>query len=779
MPARPDWDDERIGSAFRARAGRTAPPPADLGEAVLERLERGRMPIGRLGRLPAGAAAVLLVGIVGLLAALGVRPSARPATSSPVTGDLHPGAPGATSPVVAALGDPINVGDAIAVRDGEDHPGREMVVAGYLSPLPTLACPFIPGGAENPTHLVCPQTFQWLMARPEVVMSVGPGSTEGGPPKGPAFHASFALVDPPDVPIPGSGAVSPLPVVLVGHFHDRRAARCAAADTVACGETFIVDRIATVNGAQRMVTTERRLERFDDATKAPVVGTPTDLEADVERLVLAVAPDAIVESMLVVTIDQVIPLEPVLADNQVVPHIGNPATLMWIVNAVDVQDGVAVSRTFALMDGSNWFAEITADGTVMHERRTAVAGPSDGATRLTRSADPHAFDAAPDAILGIPVRDIATLERDRRAVLDDLGRDEIALRAWYVSPRPGVACPPSPEVGVAPPCDEARHWLLDRPDQLGIEPGQLRADPDHWPPVLNPLLPQDVPFDVGDTWVADQPAPQPVIVLGHFEDHRVRTYAGNLWFVVDALAWTRDRGSLPIDSLNRLTESATEDPASVLARIDAVVGRSAAATWTTVVDAAAFATIDPRTAEDAPEFTTGRPIWIVRRLVHDVWDGRTRLAVQWAYTADGGSRIWLTSQPDAPADLATTLDLANPDARTDVIRVFDYGVGVAEVRKTDGGRLAWQRIDDGRAGVDVARGSSEREVAIRWMSGTCDRDWQVRLQPRTGESGSITLELRTYDDYCPETSAARSLVLVFDHPVDLRAFHVEYNPSGG
>jgi hypothetical protein len=88
-------------------------------------------------------------------------------------------------------------------------------------------------------------------------------------------------------------------------------------------------------------------------------------------------------------------------------------------------------------------------------------------------------------------------------------------------------------------------------------------------------------------------------------------------------------------------------------------------------------------------------------------------------------------------------------------------------------------MSDERVGVEIARGTSGRQVAIRWTAGACDRNWELRLRPGASGAGSISFDLRTFDDYCPERSAARSLVLVFDHPVDGDAFHVEYNPSGG
>ena len=663
--------------------------------------------------------------------------------------------PDPTSALIAALGEPLTVQDALAVRDSVS-PDREIVVNGFLSPLPALPCPAVLR-PRNPTRIDCPASFQWLMAEPETVMTVGAGTSNGGPPKGPAFHPSLALVEAPTVPLPQDGGVTPPPVVLVGHFHDRRAVLCDPADRATCRQTFVVDRVAAVNGAQLAP----RTQRLSDAG-------PKDLEEDVDALVAGLAPDAIVESRQLVPIGQVIGIEPILANDDFIPFVGNPASLVWLVTAVDLRGGVPIARTFALIDGSNWFAEITADGAVMHERRGTV-GPSDGVGPVAPSADPAAFDSAPDSILGIQVRDIATVNRDRRAVLDDLGRDEMAIRAWYVAPRADITCD-EPIAAIhppLPPCDGARHWLLDDPAQFGVEPGQSRRDPENWPTVLNPLLPVDVPFAAPSTWLGDVPNPQPVIVLGHFLDNRVDTYAGSNYFVIDALAWTPD-GPKPIDSVSRLTSAAAEDPSAVLARLaKASPSGAAVATWATVVDAADFAALEPRNAREMPEFTTGPPVWIVRRLVHGEMDGRQRLAIEWAYTADGGDRVWLTETPDSHVDLATTIDLSDLDARTSLVRVLDYDRQIASIRTTAGlGTLDWTRVGpDPLVGLDVARGRSDREVAIRWRGSRCSSTWQIGVQNLP--DGQILVEPRTFGGDCGNDAVVRRILITFDRPIDV------------
>ena len=776
---RSEWDDERLGAAFTARAAGAPPTPPDLAPNVMDRV--GRRARRGAGLAPWLTAAAGIVVVVAVAAVFGVQPGRHPPGTTPSTpGGSQPGRTVRTASAAAVLGDPMTVSAAIAIRDGDGATDRELIVTGYLSPMPILFCPFDPSD-RNPTQLGCPQSFQWLMEQPEILMTIGSDTKVGGPPEGPAFHPSFALVEPPNVPIPTTGPAEPVPVVLVGHFHDRRAALCAT-DPLPdrqqpCADVFVVDRVAEVNGEPRGVVTRRRNERFDDATQRQVTVPPVDLEEDLDRLVLADVRGGSILSRQLVTIDQVIGIEPVLKDDGVIPYIGNPATLMWIVTVLAPGD-VPRARTFALMDGSNWFGEVTATGMVMIER-SGLGPPPGGSGMPIPSADPTAFDAAPTSVLGIPVRDIATVELDRRAVMDDLGRDELAIKGWYVGPDPTRPCQPTlPAIHPpTPPCDGGRHWLLDRPDQLLTEAGQVRTNPEHWPSVLNPILPVDVPFEVAPTWAGGVVDPQPVIVLGHFLDNRVDTYAGNVYFVVDALAWSRDRGAGSIDALTRLTSAATEDPGAVLARIAEVSPNDAVATWTTVVDAANFAALEPRTAADAPEFTSGAPVWIVRRLIHSEMDGRQRLAIEWSYTADRGSRIWMTETPDSSPDLATTLDLHDLDARTRLVRVFDYEAQVVAVRSTAGLKLAWHRIEPREAGLDAARGASDREVAIRWTSGACDPEWQILLRSVAG--GKVDVTVRTFGDFCPGDRVTRSVMVEFDRPIALDALSTTYNPSGG
>ncbi|HXU85673.1 MAG TPA: hypothetical protein VN773_07690 [Verrucomicrobiae bacterium] len=779
-PTNSAWDDTRLEAAFAARQAPAAVAPADLLAATLARI--GGRPAGRAtGRvqrlapiLGLAAALVIVVGLAG--GRLATTPPAAGESPRSSIGSAAAPSSSASADGSAATSEPLTVSAALEVRAraGDD---REITVAGFLSPWFAVPCPALLQ-PRNPTRLACPDSFQYLMENPEHLRTTTGTTTQFGPPRGPAIQPSFALVTRPDVPTDQPAGSDTAPVVLVGHFHDRRSALCMPHDVATCGQTFVVDRVAAIDGRPVGVATKGLNEHWDEATQTNIAEHPSDLEADVDRLVLGYVPGGSILSRQLVTIDLVLGIEPVLTDDGVVPHF-DPAALMWIVTVLDSSD-VPKARTFALIDGTNWFAEVTEEGAVMHDRR-AAAGPSDGALTPVPSADPTAFDSAPTSVLGIQVRDVATVMRDRQATMDDLGRDELAIRAWYVGPNPAAACEPAaaPIHPPTPPCDEARRWLLDRPEQFGAEVGQLRTNPEHWPAVLNPLLPVDVPFDVPATWAGPDPVPRAVIVLGHFEDNRVDAYAGNLYFVLDALAWTRDRPVGTLDTLTRLTSAATEDPASVIARVGRISPNAAIATWTTVVDAADFGSVEPRTAADAPEFTSGRPVWIVRRLVHDVMDGRQRLAIEWAYTADGGTRVWLTETPDSSPDLVPTLTLQDPSVRTRSVRVVDYDDQVVAIRSTAGLDLTWQRIEPRERGLDVARGASDREVAIRWTGGRCDPDWQVQLRSATDGSGSVGVEVWTSGDFCPDDLVTRSLVLEFDHPIALDDLTTTWNPSGG
>ena len=744
-----DWDDARLEAAFAARAARTPELPIDLGLRLDERAGRRPLPWQWL------AAAVAIVAVAVVVAGSGLLRTPQPSqTASVVAGsntptELPTAAPVPTSDaaVAKAIGDPITVSDALAIRDGSTNGDREILVSGFLSPAPVMYCA-IEFGPRNPAHPRCPEHMRWLMEQDEALGSE--------PPSGPAFHPSFALVKTPDVRWPDSGLATPKPVVLLGHFHDRRAQLCPENQLDACEQEFLVDRVVSIDGEDQPIETHRGTDAL-----------PIELSSDVDALVADAAPGTVLASRQLLPLYAVFDVEPGLRSDPQLSVFSPADHTTWLETVIDLRAGVPVARTFMLLDGSSWFAEITNSARLIER---TVQPPSPSAWPQMPTADPAAFYDAPTSVLGIPVRSIGAIQADRQAEDFGLGRDEMAVRAWYVGPAPGASCDDQviPIPPPAPPCDATRHWLLDDPQQFGIYSGQPRADPriDRWAPVLNPIIPIDVPFEIEATWRDDRPQPVPLIVLGHFEDHRVQTYAGNLYFVIDVLAWTPNGPTATLDTLASFTGNATEDASSVLARIAAASPNRAIATWTTVVDAADFPATDWYFAE-SEEFGTGTPVWIVRRLVQSEIDGRQRLAIEWAWTHDGGTRVWTTETPDSSPDLATTLDLHDLDAHTTLVKVVDYDSAIRSVAPATGlSGLHWQQpLGNDTDFMDVAQGRTARELVFRWYAIDCATTWKVKVS--AGSNGGVYLVPTTGDAECEGATVVRRIVITFDHAIDI------------
>jgi hypothetical protein len=743
-----DWDDDRLEAAFAARSAATPPTPSDLVDEALARIQRGERRAIAWPRVAfTGAVAALVVVLAG---------STLLRTDEPLPGASKPpgatdGAPTAEAAdvVLEALGDPITVSEALAIRDSEIDQ-QEILVKGFLSPPPSVQCMAL---TLHPHPLMPPicSAWQWLMESPEQFVPTGSSVVSGGP-AGPVLVPSFALVASAYGPLIRN-VESPVPIVLMGHFNDRRASFCGDKQEQ-CLDTFLVDRLVEVNGVAHPVRTNNLGAHI-----------PEDPESDVDALVATAAPTAGIVSRQLVTAAQALDLEPVLKQDQIVPYIDR-SKLVWLVTTVDLSD-VPYARTFMLLDGSSWFAEITRSGAVMHER--SAPAPTRGAV-LGPTAEPDGFAGAPFSVAGIRVEGVSEITRKLRAEDSTILREEHAVRGWYIAPRPGVICDPTlpPVHAPTPPCDEARHWLLTDPQLYGVEEGQLRRDPVGVATILNPLLPVDVPLDVGETWRGDVPVPQPVVVLGHFNDSRVNGYRSDAYFVIDALAWSRTDRAL--DRVTRMTPAATEDPSTVAARIDAISSEEPLATWLTAMDAADFAIVESSNAAgEAREFTSGPPVWIVQRLVLREDELEPEFAIETGYTADHGTRVWWRPTLDWYLDLATTIDFPDLDEYTDVLKVFDYSDVVVSIGSAEGrSGLSWRKAGPATGDYEVARGRTDREVVVRWRGRECAGS--QRLNVADLGNGGIRLEPREVGPTCTSGDVWRQVVIEFDHPVDVDRF---------
>jgi hypothetical protein len=133
----------------------------------------------------------------------------------------------------------MSVDEALGVRDNGDAPVELAVGGWYLRE--TVPCLAVLTNAVRPLE-DCINGFTWLMANPESLHALNPdGSGSIHPPAGPAFNLAF------DVDSPSPEEV-PLYRVLVGHFHDVRAAGCPDGERrTRCDRVFVVDAVWVVD----------------------------------------------------------------------------------------------------------------------------------------------------------------------------------------------------------------------------------------------------------------------------------------------------------------------------------------------------------------------------------------------------------------------------------------------------------------------------------------------------------------------------------------------------
>lgn len=140
--------------------------------------------------------------------------------------------------------DVFTVDEAIEVQAADD--GSTIAVGGWYQAGLLPSCPAPPPPPDEPALLegYCFADFVWLMAEPERLFHVGPNSSGGGPPDGPAIHPMFfEVAAPPTRPMPEEGDSIPTAVVLVGHFDDARAADCRPDVRQTCLDRFVVEWI--------------------------------------------------------------------------------------------------------------------------------------------------------------------------------------------------------------------------------------------------------------------------------------------------------------------------------------------------------------------------------------------------------------------------------------------------------------------------------------------------------------------------------------------------------
>ena len=245
------WDDERLAEAYSVLAAR--PAPADLTDATLAATEKAHRsgrggrgfawPTLRWPRAALAGSAIGLVAVAILVAGLALR--STPA-SSPAIGGLPKTVDGLTVETVS---------QALAAEAGGSPQGDGLIaVEGWLNPMPLPGCPYEsphPALEDSCTSrkLLLTETRQELV----IIETTSDSTTiSANAPAAPYLYArelAGVSID----SLPGGddtkpNTYRPLQAVLVGHFHDARAAECGADQRASCDSAFVADQLAWLDG---------------------------------------------------------------------------------------------------------------------------------------------------------------------------------------------------------------------------------------------------------------------------------------------------------------------------------------------------------------------------------------------------------------------------------------------------------------------------------------------------------------------------------------------------
>jgi hypothetical protein len=226
-----------------------------------------------------------------------------------------------------------------AIFDLEMNLATELAVAGWYqapSPVscpagPEVIVPFLEGG--------CDISQTWFMQDRESIITLTNGGQtttfDARTPNGPAFNPVFPIVAPPPVELPRSGASTPAPAILVGHFIDRRASFCQVDDPQACVVRFVVDAVPWVDGIERPLP-----QRSD--SRGPSAPAPAFAPAERVREVAAIG---VVLNIAALVGDDLARIEPGFN----APALDLPTgSSYWIVTAISDAGPGPEARSFVI-----------------------------------------------------------------------------------------------------------------------------------------------------------------------------------------------------------------------------------------------------------------------------------------------------------------------------------------------------------------------------------------------------------------------------------------------
>ena len=434
--SRADWEDERLAAALRARFDR--PAPRDLAGAIHAAIgttspARGGWfrPVSAWATL---AAAVVLVAVGGA-AVLGLGGLGRPGSGSTGPSDSARAstAPSASvgvtaTPIEQALpgnvfGLPIvHVRDAVAVRDA-DAANTEMALQGWFTPASPDSCgPPPTAPLLSPLQRECPGRTVWLTEDAESLVHVNGDTLTISSPVGPAVNPFLDGLDTSWVPalpqVGTDGGSTPADVVLIGHFGDRRADRCAATEQAACRTWFVVDSVAYVHGQPIPINPLHLTGR-----------PPVSSVADIEAVIANEAPQSPILSMAIVDGPGLAQMEPTLSSLQAGL---DRQPVLWVAR---VLEGEFIS-TYIVIDGTNVIYEMNPNNEAI-----MVGGP---VPQSGSSASPGHWPPAGARIVTLSSQVAAGASPVQVAVVDRSGRLVGVAEKGSVEPS-------YPSVGVADP----------------------------------------------------------------------------------------------------------------------------------------------------------------------------------------------------------------------------------------------------------------------------------------------------------------------------------------
>lgn len=261
-----------------------------------------------------------------------VRLPTDPAPTPRSTADLPPGAPTEVLGLpVVSLSDALDPGVLPGVEPGSD---MEIAIGGwFLQPTGSIDCP-PEAGSPGPIQLACPTGFRWLTEEPQRLPIGLKGQFEGSP-RLPAIHPVIGPEVPFEVPnLWYDVTADPLPVVVVGHFADRRS---GAFDEY---QRFVVDALVWRAG--------------EAAPQLPVIGrrAPIETAEAVLARVTGVLGAADAAWLAAVPTADLAAIDPAAATTT--EELTRPDGVVWIVRRLTIDHaGHPVVRSAFSLDGSS------------------------------------------------------------------------------------------------------------------------------------------------------------------------------------------------------------------------------------------------------------------------------------------------------------------------------------------------------------------------------------------------------------------------------------------